>query len=340
MTIINDIRRSVQDNRDLAPIRGTGEILQDGSTDWQDQKLKSLAVSKVFKTNSKTMRGRSVRMFECASTLEFGNNPDTGKKQLQRVWFCKDRMCPMCQKRRSLVVFHQVKNVCSLIARDYPSYKYILLTLTVPNVKAKDLSSKISEMAHAWKKLVKRVEFTKATVGWFRTLEVTYNAKRDDYHPHYHVLVCVPPSFFAKSYIKQDRWVGLWQESMKDYSITQVDVRTIKPNPKKMGSDALSSAAAEVGKYATKPSDYLEKNNTASRYIATSKIVQDLATHLTRRKLVAFGGLMLTYSKLLDQQDVDSDSIDLIHTDGEQDQIEAIETEIYRWNIGFNNYVC
>jgi len=246
----------------------------------------------------------------------------------------------MCQKRRSLVVFHQVKNVCSLIARDYPTYKYILLTLTVPNVKAEDLSSKISDMAHAWKKLVKRVEFIKATKGWFRTLEVTYNKKRDDYHPHYHVLVCVPSGYFKKGYIKQDRWVGLWQEAMKDYSITQVDVRKIKPNPKKQGSDALSSAAAEVGKYATKPSDYLEKNNTDSRYVATSKIVQDLATHLTRRKLVAFGGLMLEYSKLLDLQDVDSDSIDLIHTDGEQDQIEAIETEIYRWNIGLNNYIC
>jgi len=340
MTIINDIRGSVQDIRDLAPIRGTGEILQDGSTDWQDQKLKSIAVSKVFKTSSKTMLGRSVRIFECASTLEFDIDLKTNEKRLQRVWFCKDRMCPMCQKRRSLVVFHQVKNVCSLITRDYPTYKYILLTLTVPNVKAEDLSSKISEMAKAWKRLTLRVEFTKATKGWFRTLEVTYNAKRDDYHPHYHVLVCVPPSFFKRNYIKQDRWVGLWQEAMKDYSITQVDVRTIKPNPKKIGSDALSSAAAEVGKYATKPSDYLEKTDLDSRYIATPKIVQDLATHLTRRKLVAFGGLMLVYSKMLDQQDVDSDSIDLIHTDGDNEQVEAIATEIYRWNIGANNYIC
>lgn len=332
MTIINDIRRSVQDHN--APIRGTGEILSDGKTDWQDQKLKSLAVSKVFKTNSKTMLGRSVRMFECASTLEFAEG------KLQRVWFCKDRLCPMCQKRRSLVIFHQVRNVCSLIARDHPTHKYILLTLTVPNISAEELGDKISEMSKAWKRLTLRVEFTKATKGWFRTLEVTHNPKNDTYHPHYHVLVCVPAGYFTRNYIPQDRWVGLWQEAMKDHSITQVDVRKIKPNPKRTGSDALSSAAAEVGKYATKPSDYLKKASADYRYIANAKVVRDLSVNLNKRKLVAFGGLMLEYSKLLDLQDVDSDSIDLIHTDGEQDQIEAIETEIYRWNIGLNNYIC
>jgi plasmid rolling circle replication initiator protein Rep len=317
----------------------TGEILKDGSTDWQKQKLKSLAVSKVFKTDSKTMLGRSIRMFECADTLVYDIS-DSGERRLTRVWFCKDRMCPMCQKRRSLVVFHQVKNVCTAIATDFPTYKYILLTLTVPNVKIDDLPDKISDMSKAWGRLIKRIEFSKATKGWFRTLEVTYNGDKDTYHPHYHVLVCVPSSFFTKGYIKQSRWLSLWQESMRDDSITQVDVRTIKPNPKKVGSDAISSAAAEVGKYATKPSDYLCKIPTKDRYLAVEKIVQDLAQGLARRKLVAFGGIMLKYSKLLNLQDVESDSVDLVNTGDDSDQIDAVCTLIYRWNIGLSNYTC
>jgi len=337
MSIIGQIVAPVHPNDSL--IHPTGEILADGKTDWQDQKLKSLAVSKVFKTDTKTMLARSIRIFECANTLEFSTNPLDNKRRLHRVWFCKDRMCPMCQKRRSLVVFHQVRNVCSLISRDYPTYKYILLTLTVPNVTAKELPNKITEMAKAWSRLVKRVEFMKATKGWFRTLEVTHNSQNDTYHPHYHVLVCVPSGYFKKTYIKQDRWVGLWQEAMRDYSITQVDVRKIKPNPKKVGSDALSSAAAEVGKYATKPSDYLKKAEADYRYIAIAKVVQELATGLNKRKLVAFGGLMLDYSKMLDLQDVDSDSVDLVHTDGDTEHVEAVAAEIYRWNIGLNNYI-
>jgi plasmid rolling circle replication initiator protein Rep len=126
---------SIYDN--LPRIHNSGEVLKDGLTDWQKQKLKSIAVSKVFKTDSKVMLGRSIRMFECASVLKYVIS-DSGERRLISANFCKDRMCPMCQKRRSLVVFHQVKNVCSAIAKDFPTYKYILLTLTVPNVKIED----------------------------------------------------------------------------------------------------------------------------------------------------------------------------------------------------------
>lgn len=323
----------------LPKIKGTGEVLRDGKTDWRKLKLKSLAVSRVFDVNDKVMLGRSQRMFECGSTLQYIVN-SANEKRLYKADFCKDRMCPACQKRRSLVVFHQVKNVCSAISQDHPKYKYLLLTLTVPNVGINDLPEKISDMAKAWKRLTLRKEFVNATKGWFRTLEVTHNCTRDDYHPHYHVLVCVPSSFFTKHYIKQDRWLGLWQESMKDNSITQVDVRVIKPNPKKIESDAVSSAAAEVGKYATKPSDYLVKVPASVGYIAVEKVVRDLAKSLTRRKLIAFGGIMLDYSKLLKLQDVESDSIDLVNTGDDSEQIEAIATQIFRWNIGLNNYAC
>lgn len=323
----------------LPRMKPSGEILKDGKTDWVKSKLKSIAVSKAFKTDNKYWLGRSERMFECGSTLKFAHN-NSGERRLIEANFCKDRMCPACQKRRSLVVFHQVKNVCTAIALDYPTYKYVLLTLTVPNVPIADLSSKIGEMAKAWKRLTLRKEFMKSIKGWFRTLEVTYNADRDDYHPHYHILLCVPSGYFKKTYITHPRWLELWQHAMRDDSITQVDIRTIKPNPKKEGSDAISSAAAEVGKYATKPSDYVLKLPTKDRYYAVPKIVQDLAEGISKRKLIAFGGIMLEYSKKLDLQDVDSDSVDLINTDGDSDQVNAVATQIFRWNIGFSNYVC
>lgn len=317
----------------------SGEILDDGKNDWQNQKLKSLAVSRAFSSETESMIGRSQRIFECASTLEFETN-NAGVQRLSRVWFCKDRMCPMCQKRRSLVVFHQVKSVCTAIQEDNPTYKYLLLTLTVPNVTAEDLPEKIKEMSKAWKRLSMRKEFKTGVKGWFRTLEVTCNNKSGEYHPHYHVLLCVPSGYFKKNYIKHSRWLELWQESMKDFSITQVDVRAIKPNPKKVGSDAISSAAAEVGKYATKPSNYLAKIPNKDKYLALSSVVQDLAASLTRKKLVAFGGLMLEYSLKLNLQDVENQNVDLINIGDDSDQIEAVKTELFRWNIGFSNYIA
>ena len=67
--------------------------------------------------------------------------------------------------------------------------------------------------------------------SWFRSLEVTYNKDRDDYHPHFHALLMVPHHYFYKDrglYIPHEKWLDLWKKSMRDDRITQVDIRKVK----------------------------------------------------------------------------------------------------------------
>ena len=244
--------------QDLPVVHGTGEILQDSKADWRTLKLKSEAVSKAFDQPEKYWAARSQRMFECGSTLEFATD-NHGNMRLVRALFCRDRMCPSCQKRRSMAIFHQVKAVCQSVQQVQPTMRYLLLTLTVPNVDADSLTDEIKHMTKSFDRLMKRAEVKRSVKGFFRALEVTYNGDRDDYHPHFHVLLAVPAGYFTRNYIKQSRWLELWQESTRYPQITQVDIRPIKPNPKREGSTDIESAAAEVGKYATKPSNYLCK---------------------------------------------------------------------------------
>ncbi|WP_212746743.1 hypothetical protein, partial [Pseudoalteromonas ruthenica] len=61
--------------QDLPVIHGTGEILKDSKTDWRVLKLKTVAVSKAFDQPEKYWFGRSQRMFDCGSTLEFAVDP-------------------------------------------------------------------------------------------------------------------------------------------------------------------------------------------------------------------------------------------------------------------------
>ena len=235
---------------DLPEIYGTGEILSDSKTDWRKSKLKTEAVAMAFNDNDMTDKywlGRYVRMMDCGSVLKFAVSR-VGEKRLVTANFCRDRMCPSCQRRKSLVVFHQVKNVCLSIKKENPTFKYLLLTLTVPNVKADRLKDEIKHIHKSWGRLVKRVEFKKSVKGFFRATEVTYNGDRDDYHPHLHILLCVPSGYFKKNYITRNRWLELWQESTKYPNITQVDIRTVKPNPKRSESSAIESSAAEVAK--------------------------------------------------------------------------------------------
>jgi plasmid rolling circle replication initiator protein Rep len=316
---------------------GTGEVLEDKATDWRKNKLRTNAVAAVMKDSDKYWKGRSQRMYECGSSLQFAVSK-TGEMRLYRADFCRDRMCPSCQKRRSLVVFHQVKNVCQAIQNDNPTFKYLLLTLTVPNVKADQLSDEIKHLAQSWKRLTLRADFKKSIKGWFRALEVTYNGERNDYHPHFHVLLCVPSGYFKKNYIKQERWLELWQECTRYPNITQVDVRAVKPNKKRADSDAISSAAAEVGKYATKPSNYIARLPDGD-YMAVKHVVRELSMGIARKRLVAFGGIMKEYHSKLQLDDVESDSADLINVEGDKAAIDAVMIKVFRWNVGFSNYI-
>ena len=321
----------------LPYVECSGEILCDSVHNWRKTKLKNLAVANVMPTSDKYWLGRYQRMHDCGSVLHFAVASD-GQKRLYRANFCRDRMCPACQRRKSLVVFHQVKQVCYSIRKENPTYKFLLLTLTVPNVPYEKLSDEITHMMKSYERMIKRAEVKKVVKGFFRALEITYNLEKETYHPHFHVLLCVPSNYFTKNYIKQERWLELWQEATRYPHITQVDVRTVKANPKREGASDIESASAEVAKYATKQSNYITKLPNGD-YIADEVIVPQLAKVLRCRKLFAFGGLMLEHFKKLQMVDVDSESVDLIHTDDSASDIEATMIYVYRWNVGFKNYI-
>ena len=333
---------------ELPQVYGTGEILSDGRTDWKKEKLRSNAVSVVMPTEK-----RQERMAECSSFLEFASDLK-GNKRLHRANFCKDRMCPACQRRRSLKVFHQIKDVCTALMRERPSTCFLMLTLTVPNIHKDDLSETISHMFKSWDRLTKRAEFRKPVIGWFRSLEITAEkSSRDGYfHPHFHVLIAVPSYYFkTKAYIKQSRWLELWQEATRQPEITQVDVRRVKPSKKRLAAgavetnpeggssfDSVVSAAAEVGKYATKPGDYLARVNS-DLYLANESIVSVLAEALKGRKIIAFGGEFKKILAALGSDDVDSESTDLVHVGDQESDIDAVIIQIFRWHSSHNNYI-
>jgi plasmid rolling circle replication initiator protein Rep len=119
--------------------------------------------------------------------------------------------------------------------------------------------------------------------------------------------------------------------------ITQVDVRRVKANSKKEGSTAIESAAAEVGKYATKPSNYIIKFQ--DDYIANKLVVNDLAIALRGARLTSFGGRMKEHYQKLELEDVESDSIDLVHVSGENQLVDAVMVQVFKWDLGIKRYI-
>lgn len=276
---------------------------------------------------------KAQRVGDCGSWLEFFKTRNTeieeGSREfkLHRANFCRERLCPMCAWRRSYKIFGQVSQIMEYLG---DNYRYIFLTLTVPNCSPERLSEVVDDMVKGFNRLMHRKAVQRAVKGYFRVLEVTRNKKTGTYHPHFHVVLAVSPKFFKDDrYIKRDDWLLMWQQSMKDDSITQVDVRTVKD--KKTGATsgvALCSAVAEVAKYAVKASDYVFKNKPK----LMDEIVLTLTSALGGRRLTSFGGVFSDAREHLKLDDCENG--DLIHVNGDIRTDLGVMIYRFKWSAG------
>lgn len=262
-------------------------------------------------------RQREERMAHCGDYLYFARYEDE-KRELIRAELCRDRLCPNCAYLRSRKVFGQV---CRVMNAMPDKLAYLFLTLTVKNCRAEDFDKTLDNMFHGWQNLIRRNAF-KPVKGWFRALEVTYNAARNDYHPHFHVILAVPPSYFSHGYVSHARWVQLWKDCAGlDYA-PSVDVRRVKPDQ----AGSLIGAVKEVAKYTVDLSKML-KSEDLSELVTP---IETLAIGLKGRRLVGFGGLMKKLHKELDLTDpVDGE---LVEPELRPDVAYVVER--YRWGIG------
>lgn len=281
------------------------------------------------------LEGKSHRVSECGSFLEFayeissdGVVSENGK--LHTANFCRDRMCPMCSWRRSYKIFGQVSQIMELIGNQY---KFLFLTLTVPNCSGDDLSDTLDRMMIAYRKLIRYKDF-KVVRGFFRALEITRNKDPQSksfgtYHPHFHVVLAVPLSYGKKHYISRNRWLELWQRAMNDSSITQVDIRVARDKDNGDSSDPdISSAVAEIAKYAVKDSDYIYPGQEE----LTDQIVSTFTGALHHRRLVAYGGVFQDAFEKLKLDDPEDG--DLVHINEKLNPALAWLIVKFGWSCG------
>lgn len=312
----------------------SGVILQDLTKSgrerpWAKHKRSSVILAESFDRIGAF--GKADRVRQCASVLFFDECPNGCGKTLRFANFCQVRLCPMCGWRRSLAAFHQVRMVAHHAALRRPNLAWLFLTLTVRNCEGEELKPTIDHLMRSWHLFTKYKAFDKAIVGWFRSFEVTRNAKGDSafngtYHPHFHVLLAVNTSYFkSRDYISQEQWTALWQRALRvDYQpIVRIQRVKGKRNPldEEQQLSELTNGLLEVTKYATKSKDYLVVDDTGQiDRQATDAAVSVLDASLARRRLFAYGGLLKDVWNELraagEVQDVEDEEADLIHVQG------------------------
>jgi plasmid rolling circle replication initiator protein Rep len=192
---------------------------------------------------------KSESMEWCGRYLTFALTGDSMK--LRKARFCRVRLCPRCQWRKSLAWKARWYKAWPEIQKIAPKARYFHLVLTVPNVPVEELRTTILKMSKAWKKMVDRK--TWPAIGFVRATEVTIEEKRKSYvHPHFHVLMMVTPSYFkGDNYMSAESWRDYWAKAlgMNAAELTKPYIRSIDP---KHGLEGTAHAVKEVFKYAVK----------------------------------------------------------------------------------------
>lgn len=286
---------------------------------WDTHKSDSVDISaSMLKSEKLNHQKHGKRILECCQRLEFGwvlVSTGTGevKLRLKSAIFCRVRYCPICQWRRALMWVSRFFDAFPRIYAAHPEMRYIMLTLTVRNCAISELRSTVTQMSKAWERLTKRKSYP--ALGFVRSLEVT---RGDDgsAHPHFHILLAVPPSYFGHSYLSKDKWAALWQDAMRlDYKPV-CDVRIVKEKadkgqifegvaipestPKPLAG--LMSAITETIKYTTKPADMVKE----SSWLLT------MVDQMQNIRAVALGGIFKEFLKETE------DNQDLIETETDE----------------------
>lgn len=241
-------------------------------------------VSPLLYLNSPLNKNYS-RAFHCGGVIK-----QEGKKMVSR--YCNSRICHVCNRIRT------AKMMLGYIEPLRELGDLYFTTLTMPNVKAENLAQTVESMTKHMSNIIRVLrERKKINVSGIRKIEITYNAKRDDYHPHFHIL---HNEDIGDMII--DEWLKRYPLAKKqgwDFrKRTMVDLQVTKPVTKK--SDDDKKFLNEIFKYATKfvVKDDKEKGILNVFVPALDNILRALHT---KRAIQSFGKIR----KLKIEQDIE-----------------------------------
>ncbi len=226
----------------------------------------------------------------CSQLLDFRLVPDADegelKLKLSSARFCRVRTCPVCQWRRSLMWKARAYKVLPRIVSDFPTHRWLFVTLTVKNCQITELKETLTWMNKSWQRLTQLKAWP--AEGWLRSTEVT-RGKDGTAHPHFHCLLMVKPGYFGKNYIKQAEWVEMWRRSLRiDYNPV-LDVQAVKKGQQPM------QLVPELLKYCVKESDL----------VCDREWFIELTRQMHKMKAVVVGGLLRQYLAELEKEPED-----------------------------------
>ncbi len=254
---------------------------------FQPKKKQNLKIYEFIK--EKLSEGGQELFRSCSTFNQFITTFDKQKMKLTHSNACKNRFCPICSWRKARKDAMKISIVMEAIKTEQ-NKEFLFLTLTTPNIKAEEVKSEIDRFNKAFKKLFDRKQVQKSIKGYVRKLEMTYNKERDDYNPHFHVLLCVNKTYFTdrKQYITHEQWLEMWREVTELPEITQVHIKKVH--------GTVGDSVSEIAKYSAKDYEMAINQNVFDMFYSALK----------GRQLIVYGGLLKEYVKKYENGELDT----------------------------------
>lgn len=186
----------------------------------------------------------------CGSWLHVREWELSGESRLRNANFCKRFLiCPCCAARRASKLVTAYANKIEVVQDMTPGLIPVMITLTIRN--GADLAERLRHLKDSWSRMMaaKRKGASQSgrheTIEWnkvhgsIRAIEVTWNKKAKEWHPHIHVFALV------SEYLSQTHLSSEWERFTGDSMI--VDVRKCR--------NGIVPGLIEVLKYVSKPSE-------------------------------------------------------------------------------------
>jgi plasmid rolling circle replication initiator protein Rep len=312
-SILNKYKKHKLDTYKVLELLGTDYTFTDYGADTEDK--------------------RYTQLLNCGTFLQFKKRNENGIDiyHLTGANFCRQRICPMCQFRKSEKMFAQVLRVVKHLEQDY---RFLHLVLTIPNASdGVELQKAITILYKGFNTFLKYKKVRGAFKGVLRCLEISYNYSSYSFHPHLHCLVVVNKSSFndSKTYLSYDVLRELWTKAVRstiaslpfgaDFAKTdellQIYIRACKVGD--------YSGVAEVCKYCLKP---LDLDKTEDEY-SNKRMLLTLWHTLKGKRFIQKYGVVKDTFKLLNCDDEDN----LL----DEELKEAVEINL-TWNSDYQNY--
>ncbi|CAA4057671.1 replication protein Rep [Staphylococcus aureus] len=154
-----------QDNKTLKDMTKSGK-----QRPWREKKIDNVSYADILEI-LKIKKAFNVK--QCGNVLEF-KPTDEGYLKLHKTWFCKSKLCPVCNWRRAMKNSYQAQKVIEEVVKEKPTARWLFLTLSTKNaIDGDHLEQSLKHMSKAFNKLKMYTKVKKNLVGFLRSTEVT-----------------------------------------------------------------------------------------------------------------------------------------------------------------------